>query len=68
MRDSIRDRHVRILKDGTARWNQWRRDSPEIRPLLYEADLDGADLSGANLANADLIRSHDSVGAHHPEG
>jgi hypothetical protein len=57
MRDSIRDRHVRILKDGTTRWNQWRRDSPEIRPLLYGADLDGADLSGANLANANMIRS-----------
>jgi hypothetical protein len=57
MRDSIRDRHVKILKDGTTRWNQWRRDFPEIRPLLYGADLDGADLSGANLANANMIRS-----------
>ena len=57
MRDSIRDRHVKVLKDSTTRWNQWRRDSPEIRPLLYGADLDGADLSGANLANANMIRS-----------
>lgn len=57
-RDSIRDRHVRILKEGTTRWNQWRRDSPEIRPLLYGADLVQVDLSGANLANANMISAH----------
>jgi hypothetical protein len=57
MRDSVRDRHVRIIKDGTARWNQWRRDFPEIRPLLYEADLEGIDLNRANLANANMIRA-----------
>jgi Pentapeptide repeats (8 copies) len=57
MRDSVRDRHVRIIKDGTARWNQWRRDFPEIRPLLYDADLEGVDLNRANLANANMIRA-----------
>src|SRR5215211_2881290 len=57
-RDCIRDGHVRILKDSTSRWNQWRQNSPEVRPLLYRADLDGADLSGANLANANMICSH----------
>jgi uncharacterized protein YjbI with pentapeptide repeats len=56
-RDAIRDRHVRILKDGTTRWNQWRQEAPEIRPLLYEAELDRANLNGANLANANMIRA-----------
>src|SRR5262245_51687244 len=56
-RDAIRDHHLLILRDGTARWNQWRRDFPEIRPLLFEASLDGEDLSGANLSNANMIRA-----------
>src|SRR5262249_17287455 len=56
-RDSVQDHHVSIIKDGTARWNEWRRSFPQIRPLLYDADLDGADLRGANLANANMIRS-----------
>jgi Pentapeptide repeats (8 copies) len=35
-------------------WNAWRRENPDIRPDLSNADLRGADLSGANLARANL--------------
>jgi hypothetical protein len=57
-RDSIRDRHLSILKEGAERWNEWRLRNPEIRPLLYEGSLDGVDLAGVNLANANMIRSN----------
>src|SRR5215471_8655326 len=48
------DEHVAILKKGVTAWNAWRRENPNIRPDLGNADLSGADLSGANLASANL--------------
>jgi hypothetical protein len=48
------DEHVAILKQGVKAWNAWRRENPDIRPDLSNADLRGADLSGANLARANL--------------
>ena len=51
--------HIEILKNGAKAWNEWRKQNPETRPDLYEADLSGADLRvvdlrGANLSRADL--------------
>src|SRR5262249_50524202 len=40
--------YVALLKQGTARWNAWRRDNPHVRP-----DFSGADLRGVNLTPAD---------------
>ena len=48
------DEHVALLKQGVKAWNAWRRENPDIRPDLSNADLRGADLSGANLARANL--------------
>jgi TIR domain/Pentapeptide repeats (8 copies) len=36
-------------------WNEWRREKPEIRPDLSNADFSGAYLSGANLSGAYLF-------------
>lgn len=56
--------HLKILKGGVMFWNQWREDSPDIRPdltyaplggwQLVKANFDGANLSGADLVNANL--------------
>src|SRR5271166_457326 len=46
--------HLKILKQGVEQWNKWRKDHPEIRPDLIEADFAGADLQHANLTDADL--------------
>ena len=61
--------HVALLRQGVEAWNRWRREEPEARPdlsqanlmgmHLYEADLTHtnlfwADLAGANLHRADL--------------
>ena len=51
--------HLAILKQGVDAWNEWRKQNPDIRPDLSEADLNGAylvqaDLSGVNLTGADL--------------
>ena len=52
------DEHVALLKQGVAAWNEWRRENPNIRPDLSEANLIKAKLSGANLSGADLIRAN----------
>ena len=46
--------HLAILYRGVTGWNQWRRENPDIRPYLREADLSRRDLSGANLMGAHL--------------
>jgi hypothetical protein len=49
--------HVALLKQGVAAWNAWRRENPDIRPDLREADLREVNLGGANLIKADLRRT-----------
>jgi hypothetical protein len=59
------DEHVALLKQGVDVWNAWRRENPNIRPDLSNADLGlanlidatlmEANLSGANLTYARLI-------------
>jgi uncharacterized protein YjbI with pentapeptide repeats len=56
-------KHLRIIKKGTAAWNAWREDNPDIAPDLSGADLSGADLSGTDLSGTDLSRA-DLSGAH----
>ena len=50
----MNDEHVALLKQGVTAWNAWRKENPDIRPDLNEADLERASLSGANLKWADL--------------
>jgi hypothetical protein len=38
------EEHLKILRQGVAAWNEWRRENPELRP-----DLSGADLNKANV-------------------
>jgi hypothetical protein len=46
---------VALLRQGSERWNTWRRQHPGIlQPDLHEAYLANASLSHANLVNADL--------------
>ena len=52
------EEHLKILKHGVEAWNVWRRDHPQIRPDLREADLEGAHLVGAHLVGAQLTGAH----------
>jgi hypothetical protein len=54
-RERFRSEHLSVLQNGVEQWNRWRQDNPEIRPLLYDAPLNGAVLSRANFSNANLI-------------
>ena len=48
-------KHLEILKQGVEAWNQWRRENPDIRPDLFDANLENANLRVANLFRANLI-------------
>jgi Pentapeptide repeats (8 copies) len=55
--------HLARLKQGVEAWNQWRRENPDARPDLSQANLGGAhlveaDLSGTNLFWADLAHAN----------
>src|SRR6185503_4046234 len=54
-RERLNSEHLKILESGVEQWNEWRKNNPEIRPLLYDAPLNGANLSKANFSNANLI-------------
>ncbi|NTV60004.1 MAG: pentapeptide repeat-containing protein [Chlorobiaceae bacterium] len=69
--------HGEVLEKGVEHWNRWRKEHPDVRPLLDGARLSGrnlrgvdfqavklgyADLSGADLGGADL-RGADLRGA-----
>ncbi len=57
-------KHLAILKQGVAVWNQWRKNNPNIKPDLKGADLrsailqlstlKGVNLSQTNLTDTDL--------------
>lgn len=53
------DEHLKILlaaisSGDFSRWNQWRRDNPNLVPDLKAAELQNMDLRGADLSRADL--------------
>jgi uncharacterized protein YjbI with pentapeptide repeats len=58
-RDVIRQYHSAVLKCGVNEWNRWRRENPELRPILYDSDLTKemmpSGLAEANFANTVLI-------------
>jgi uncharacterized protein YjbI with pentapeptide repeats len=61
-RETIRDNHYAILKQGVEHWNNWRRTAPSTRPLLFGLDLRKEalglpDLNSVDFANANLIES-----------
>lgn len=50
--------HLDVLKQGVNVWNEWRKQHPDIKPDLIEADLSGANLIGAHLEEANLEYAH----------
>lgn len=61
-REECRREHLAILNKGVSNWSEWRKNNPEIRPLLYDSDLSWHNfpepLDGVNFANAVLINSN----------
>jgi uncharacterized protein YjbI with pentapeptide repeats len=50
---------LKLLLQGVATWNEWRKENPDVSPDLSQTHLGalslaGANLSGANLSNSDL--------------
>lgn len=48
------DEHLRILKQGTAVWNQWRARNSDVHVDLVKSDLTKAKLDRVQLYDADL--------------
>jgi hypothetical protein len=56
-RKETRQAHLAELGKGLDSWNKWRREHPEIRPLLFNAPLCGENLNDYNMCNANLIQA-----------
>jgi hypothetical protein len=56
------EEHVRKIREGAERWNEWRRSNPTQR-----IDLANADLQGLNLTNFDFYPSSENI-VRMPEG
>jgi uncharacterized protein YjbI with pentapeptide repeats len=52
------EEHVAQLRKGPASWYAWRKENPDIRPDLTEANLTDANLVFADLRGADLRRAN----------
>lgn len=52
------DEHLKILKQGVATWNQWKKDNPDLNPDLSGGDLSGANLSGVNLEGVSFHKTN----------
>lgn len=57
------EEHLKILREGVQKWNQWRSDHQDIQPdlsnaLLGSAFLRDADFRGVNLQGADLSEAN----------
>jgi hypothetical protein len=48
------EEHLKIIRQGVAAWNDWRRKNPQDRIDLVDAYLGRADLSGADLSEVML--------------
>ncbi|WP_220205611.1 toll/interleukin-1 receptor domain-containing protein [Reticulibacter mediterranei] len=46
--------HVKIIRQGIAVWNEWRKKYPEVRPDLRDENFNGADFNGADFNRARL--------------
>ena len=46
--------HISKVKEGTAEWNRWREEEPEVMPDLGWANLNGLVLDGALFAKSSL--------------
>ena len=51
------EEHLKILQQGVAAWNQWRKDHPMIQPDLSAADLSAAELSEVDFSGSDFSRA-----------
>ena len=47
--------HLARLKHGVEAWNLWRRENPDARPDLSQANLTGAHLVEADLSDTNLF-------------
>jgi len=48
------EKHLDIIKQGVAVWNEWRKNNSEIKPDLSMVDLRGTQLNEANLMRANF--------------
>src|SRR5437762_8987880 len=50
----VNQEHLDLLKQGTAIWNRWREEHPDITPDLKDGHLASLSLKEINFSFADL--------------
>ena len=48
------EEQIAILREGVDGWNRWRKENPDVRPDLSDANLLSADLNDTVFADVDL--------------
>jgi uncharacterized protein YjbI with pentapeptide repeats len=51
------EQHLAILRQGVEVWNEWRKNNPEIEPVLSNVNFNGADLSDADFSLSNLRKA-----------
>ena len=50
--------HLKILNQGADAWNKWRKENPDIQPILRQANLKRLNLPRADHSKVDLRRAN----------
>jgi uncharacterized protein YjbI with pentapeptide repeats len=51
----INEEHLMILKQGVNVWNEWRKNNPQVIPIIGEVNLSNQSLSGINFDGVKLL-------------
>jgi uncharacterized protein YjbI with pentapeptide repeats len=54
----INEEHLMILKQGVNIWNEWRKNNPQVIPIIGEVNLSNQNLSGINFVGVKLLRTN----------
>ncbi len=52
------DNDISLLRQGVVAWNNWRKEHPEIQPILSGMNLAGLDLCEFDLRRTYFVRAN----------
>jgi hypothetical protein len=59
--DMANEEHVKIIRQGIAVWNEWRKKYPEVRPDLRDENFNGLTLMEPTLTEPDSMERGSTI-------